>query len=89
VRPAPPATTASPVIRASALTLVVVGAVLVVGGVFADPLGLTWGGEGFGWKQLLATIAGLILLLLGASWLVQVQAQTGRPRRRETFQPRE
>lgn len=87
MRPASSSTSAPSLIRVTALALVVVGAVLVVGSVFADPLGLTWGGEGFGWKQLLATIAGLILLLLGVSWLLQ--AQSGRARRGEPFRPRE
>jgi hypothetical protein len=45
--------------------LVVIGALLAIGSIFADPLGFTWGGDGYGWKQMLATIAlgGLGLLM--------------------------
>jgi hypothetical protein len=71
-----------------ALCLVVGGALLAVGAVFADPLGLTWGGEGYGWKQLLATIAGLVLFLLGAAWLVQAQA-ADRLHPRDSFKTQE
>ena len=78
----------SPTTRAVAFALVVGGALLMVGAVFADQLGLTWGGAGFGWKQLIATIAGLVLLLLGASWLVQVQL-ADRPRPHDSFKPQE
>lgn len=53
-----------------AVSLMVVGVILVVGSVFADALGATWGGDGYGWKQLLATIAGLIVGLTGvAIWM--------------------
>jgi hypothetical protein len=42
---------------------------------FADQLDLSSiggdRGEGFGWSQLLALIVGLILLLVGGSWLWQ------------------
>ena len=60
--------------------MVVGGALLALGAVFADPLGLTWGGAGYAWKQLIATIAGLGLLLLGGAWLLQAQiAERSRP----------
>ncbi len=61
----------SPLLRAVALTLLVLGAALVVGSVFADAIGLSGGGDGFGWKQLLAAIVGLALLLVGLAWLLQ------------------
>ncbi len=60
-----------PAARGVALGLVAAGGLLMVGAVFADPLGLTGGGEGFGWKQLIAAIAGLVLLLGGLAWLLQ------------------
>ena len=68
--------------------MVVGGALLALGAVFADPLGLTWGGEGYGWKQLIATIAGLVLLLLGGAWLVQAQL-TDRSRPGDSFTTQE
>jgi len=61
----------SPTTRAVAFALVVGGALLMVGAVFADQLDLSGGGEGFGWKQLIAAIVGLVLLLAGLAWLVQ------------------
>ena len=79
---------APPVVRFVSLAMVVAGGLLVVGAVFADQIGLTWGGEGFGWKQLIATIVGLVLLLLGASWLLQAQMGE-RPRPHDSFKPQE
>ncbi len=64
-----------PAARALALTLVVGGALLTVGALFADQLNLSGGGTGFGWKQLIAAIAGLVLLLIGAAWLFQPRAE--------------
>ena len=61
----------SPTTRAVAFALVVGGALLMVGAVFADQLDLSGGGEGFGWKQLIAAIVGLVLLLAGLAWLIQ------------------
>ena len=66
---------ASPVVRALALGLLVVGAALTLGAIFADQIGLSdvggRRGAGFGWTQLLAVIVGLVLLLIGLAWLLQ------------------
>jgi hypothetical protein len=51
--------------------VIAVGALLMVGAVFADPLGLSGGGDGFGWKQLIAAIVGLVVLLSGVAWLLR------------------
>ena len=88
MRPRPAAPTASPFVRLVSLALIVGGVLLVVGALLADEVGLSWGGEGFGWKQLIATIVGLVLLLLGASWLLQAQL-TGRPGAQDSFKPQE
>ncbi len=40
---------------------ILLGLGLVLGAVFADSLGLSGGGEGVGWKQLIAAITGLII----------------------------
>jgi hypothetical protein len=61
--------------------LVVVGALLAIGSIFADPLGFTWGGDGYGWKQMLATIAGLVIALGGLGLLMR--PQTPQRRRRQ------
>ena len=66
-------------VRWAPLSLIVIGAILVIGAIFADSLGFTWGGEGYGWKQLLATIAGLVIALGGVGLLMRPQAP---PRRR-------
>lgn len=65
--------------RWAPLSLIVVGAILVVGAIFADSLGFTWGGDGYGWKQLLATIVGLVIALGGVGLLMRPQSP---PRRR-------
>ena len=47
---------------------IAVGVILALGSIFADSLGFTWGGDGYGWKQMLATIAGLIIAVGGVGW---------------------
>ena len=88
MRPRTSAPTASPLVRVVSVALIVGGALLVVGALLADEVGLSWGGEGFGWKQLIATIVGLVLLLLGASWLLQIQ-MAERPGAQDSFKPQE
>jgi hypothetical protein len=68
VRPRPPGI---PTARATAIGLVSGGALLMVLAVFADQIGISGGGEGLGWKQLIGAIAGLVLLLIGLAWLLQ------------------
>jgi hypothetical protein len=57
--------------RVASLVLIALGALLMVGSVFADPLGLSGGGDGFGWKQLIAAIVGLVVLLSGVAWFLR------------------
>jgi hypothetical protein len=61
----------APQFRALALALVVVGVALVIVSLFADRLGVSGGGEGFGFKQLIAVIVGLVLLFGGVGWLMR------------------
>ena len=49
--------------------LIVLGALLTLGAIFADDIGFSGGGDGFGWKQLIAVIVGLIIALFGVSLL--------------------
>jgi hypothetical protein len=63
--------------RILAFILLIAGAALVFIAVFADTLGLSGGGEGFGWKQLIAAIAGLVIALGGVAWLLHSPAKVG------------
>lgn len=65
----------TPVAQVAALILIALGAVIMVLAVFADSLGIIGGGRGFGWKQLIAAIAGLVLLLVGVAWLIRPLAE--------------
>ena len=58
------------------ISLIVIGALLVVGSIFADSLGFTWGGEGYGWKQMLATITGLVIALGGVGLLTRPEPKS-------------
>ncbi|MGH2558433.1 MAG: hypothetical protein ACRDJH_05155 [Thermomicrobiales bacterium] len=61
----------APTARVLAIVLILIGAVTMVVAVFADDLGVSGGGGGFGWKQLIGAIAGLVILLGGVAWLVR------------------
>jgi len=66
-----PRTAPNPMIRLLAVLLLLAGAAVTFGSLFADELNLIGGGEGLGWKQLIGVIVGLAVALLGAGWLVQ------------------
>jgi uncharacterized RDD family membrane protein YckC len=70
-------TAANPTMRIVAGILLVLGILLTVGSLFADQLNLTGGGVGLGWKQLIGTIVGLVLALLGGAWLIQPPTSRG------------
>jgi hypothetical protein len=73
--------------RLVAMALIGVGALLVLGALFADPLGISGGGEGFGWKQLIATIVGLVLAILGTGLRLGAFGRGGSTTRREPLVP--
>ncbi len=56
-------------VRAALLAL---GVVLAVVSLLADPIGIGEGG-GFGWKQTLGTIAGVVAAVAGV-WLVRARS---------------
>lgn len=58
-------------IRIISAAMLIIGALLTLGSIFADQLNLTGGGIGLGWKQLIGAIVGLVLALLGGAWLIQ------------------
>ena len=57
--------------RIASLDVIAFGAAIMIGSVFADPIGISGGGDGFGWKQLIAAIAGLVILLSGVAWFLR------------------
>jgi hypothetical protein len=61
----------APAYRFAALALVILGIALVIVSLFADSLGVSGGGQGFGFKQLIAVIVGLVLLCGGIGWLLR------------------
>ena len=67
----------APMIRVTALVFLGVGVAMMIAAVFADPLGLGGGGEGFGWKQLILAIFGLVILLIGLAWLLRPPTVSG------------
>lgn len=66
--PAP--TTHNPVRRVTASAVIVVGIVVGLVAIFADPLGIG-GGKGFGYVQLIGLIVGIALVLAGLATLVR------------------
>ena len=62
--------------RILAGVLLVLGVAVTVGSLIADYLGIG-GGEGLGWKQLIGIVVGLVLTLLGGSWLIQPPTSRG------------
>ena len=61
----------APGYRFAALALVILGIALVIVSLFADSLGVSGGGQGFGFKQLIAVIVGLMLFFGGIGWLLR------------------
>jgi hypothetical protein len=57
--------------RILAVAAVAIGIGLLIAAIFADDIGLSGGGEGVGWKQLIAAISGLIIAVGGVGWLFQ------------------
>jgi hypothetical protein len=57
--------------RILAIAFIVVGALLALVSVFADAVGLGAPGSTFGWKQLLGTVLGVIILVAGVILLRQ------------------
>ena len=64
--------------------LVALGALLALGAIFADEIGFSGGGDGFGWKQLIATIVGLIIALFGISLWFRPASQASDVRRQSS-----
>lgn len=50
--------------KTTGITLIVVGAVLLIGSLAADAIGIG-GSAGFGYKQTISTVAGVIVAIVG------------------------
>jgi hypothetical protein len=57
--------------RIVAYAAIALGSLLAVGALLADVLGIGGGGEGIGWKQLIAAIAGIVIALSGLAFLLK------------------
>ena len=57
--------------RIVAYGAIVLGSVLAVGALLADVVGISGGGDGIGWKQLIGAIAGIVIALSGLAFLVK------------------
>ncbi len=57
--------------RLLAIAFIVVGALLALVSAFADQIGLGAAHSGFGWKQLLGVVLGIIILVAGIILLRQ------------------
>jgi len=61
----------SPTIRIISAMLAIAGIIITVLAVFADRFsGLSGGGEGLGWKQLIGAIIGIVMALVGVGWML-------------------
>ena len=65
--------------RPGPIAVIALGTLVVLGAVLADALGLSGGGDGFGWKQLIALILGVMVLLTGAAWLLRPVLDNAAP----------
>ncbi len=57
-------------LRGMSAALIVVGIIVAGVGLFADTIGIG-GAPGIGWKQLIAIIVGLVMILVGVAPMIQ------------------
>lgn len=58
--------------------MIVLGLVLTVVALMADVLGLG-AGDGIGWKQIIAAIVGLVMVIIGLNTFIQPFGPSGDP----------
>ena len=68
------ATTTSKYLSVAAIIL---GVLLAVMSLLADEIGVSGGGEGIGWKQLIGAIVGMVIALAGVTLLVRPRSLPG------------
>jgi hypothetical protein len=59
--------------RLAAYAVIIVGALLLLASLFADPLALGQPGTGFGWKQLLGSFLGIAIAAGGYWWVRRLE----------------
>ncbi len=62
---------ATPSSRLFPVAAVILGILLAAVSLLADEIGVSGGGEGIGWKQLIGAIAGIVLALTGVALLLR------------------
>ncbi|MGE3798214.1 MAG: hypothetical protein AB7G88_10245 [Thermomicrobiales bacterium] len=55
--------------RFLSVAAIILGILLAVMSLLADEIGVSGGGEGLGWKQLIGAIVGLVIALAGVTFL--------------------
>ncbi len=84
--PAMPPTQPTSRARAIGFALIAVGTAFAVLSVLADSLGMSGGGEGFGYQQLIVLIVGIVLILGGFGVVLQsMLGASGSHPRRDAF----
>ena len=60
------------------LVLSIIGLILLLLSVLADPLGIGAASDVFGWRQIFAAGAGAVLLVVGLLWQLRRQGRAQR-----------
>lgn len=63
--------------RFFSVAAIILGVSLAAVSLLADEIGLSGGGEGVGWKQLIGAIAGIVLALTGVAVLIRPSRLSG------------
>lgn len=61
-------------LRLASWGVIAFGTILLLASLFADPLGLGRPGTSFGWKQILGTLIGVALTVVGLLWSRRLDA---------------
>ncbi len=57
--------------RFLSVAAIILGILLAVTSLLADEIGVSGGGEGIGWKQLIGAIAGMVIAFAGVAMLLR------------------
>ncbi|MBX3070627.1 MAG: hypothetical protein KF883_09045 [Thermomicrobiales bacterium] len=62
--------------RYLSVAAIILGVLLAATSLLADEIGVSGGGEGIGWKQLIGAIAGIVIALAGVALLLRPRGFT-------------